>query len=305
MSLFGTLMAIPKAAPAIKALGPKPKYTAFGNSEQYAADLAKWEAGVASAVDDAVAAQRPDSMINTGYTPGTGKRTAASAARPAPVAAPPVTSSISTSTASVQNDLYSGMPKSLSLSSTQQAGNEASDQAFNDLMAQMSKVAGSQLKGEIPADVEAQVRMRAAEKGLFYGLGSGSPANRALTARDLGLTSLQIQQQGQQAGQALAGLSESRRQFNIQAEQAYKSYLEDVRRGDLSATELAERSRQFNSQQRLAAIELSANVLDSYMKIAYSYSAIGKPTAGQRASAGMTSDSFESMLQSIRSIGGF
>lgn len=241
----------------------------------------------------------PDNaIVNTGLSGGK-KKVSAPAPIPLPtIASKPITSSVTN--AQAPGSLSANMPKSLSVSPAQQAGNEASETAFNDLMKQMSTVAGSQLKGEIPADVEAQVRMQAAEKGLFNGLGANGPANRALTARDLGLTSMQIQQQGQQAGQALAGLAESRRQFNVSSEQTYKSYLEDVRRGDLTAADLSERSRQYNTSQRLAATEMMVNILDSYNKLSYSYSAITHPTAGQLASQQSSADSYEAAIKQIK-----
>jgi hypothetical protein len=53
----------------------------------------------------------------------------------------------------------------------------------------------SQLNGEIPADVQALIQRKAASKSLTGGYG-GSGMARNLEARDLGLTSLQLTQQG-------------------------------------------------------------------------------------------------------------
>lgn len=54
---------------------------------------------------------------------------------------------------------------------------------------------GAQLRGEIPTDVSQQVQRISAETGLNLGI-AGGQLGRNLTARDLGLTSLNLQQQG-------------------------------------------------------------------------------------------------------------
>lgn len=63
----------------------------------------------------------------------------------------------------------------------------------------------AQLRGEIPADVAQQVGRSSAAQGFNLGI-QGSQLGRNLTARDLGLTSLQIQQQGLQNMAGLAQL---------------------------------------------------------------------------------------------------
>ena len=54
---------------------------------------------------------------------------------------------------------------------------------------------GAQLRGEVPDDVSRFVQQVSAESGLNLGVGGGG-LGRNLTGRDLGLTSMQIQQQG-------------------------------------------------------------------------------------------------------------
>lgn len=66
---------------------------------------------------------------------------------------------------------------------------------FDTLTGQVSNVTGSLLNGSIPEDVQAQVRQLASENAGIKGLGFGQ-GGRALGVRDLGLTSLQLQQQG-------------------------------------------------------------------------------------------------------------
>lgn len=66
----------------------------------------------------------------------------------------------------------------------------------------------SYLAGDIPADVQSQIRRMTSERGLAGAIGRGQ-AGQALTARDLGLTSLQMQQTGVGMRQTAAGLSEA------------------------------------------------------------------------------------------------
>jgi len=85
-------------------------------------------------------------------------------------------------------------------------GYTLSDSAANnpgqDLLAQAESVASQQLTGAIPDDVQAEVMRISAENALQSGLGTGQAA-RNLTARDLGLTSIDIQKQGQTAASDL------------------------------------------------------------------------------------------------------
>ena len=66
---------------------------------------------------------------------------------------------------------------------------------YDQMVQQASKNIGSALKGELPSDVSSQVMRSAAGRALMGGY-AGAGAGRALTARDLGLTSLQLQNQG-------------------------------------------------------------------------------------------------------------
>lgn len=90
--------------------------------------------------------------------------------------------------------------------------NQGSNQAWQQMLfgtsptlqanyAQFGQNTQSLLNGQIPADVQAQIQNSTAFQALQGGYG-GSGMAHALTARDLGLTSLQLQQQGgQQLGQ--------------------------------------------------------------------------------------------------------
>jgi hypothetical protein len=67
---------------------------------------------------------------------------------------------------------------------------------YDQLVQQAGKNIGSALKGELSADVAAQIQRSTAGRALSGGFGGGSGFGRALTARDLGLTSMQLQNQG-------------------------------------------------------------------------------------------------------------
>lgn len=67
---------------------------------------------------------------------------------------------------------------------------------YDRLISQASSNIGSALRGELSPEVTQQVQRSTAGRALMSGAGAGSGFGRALTARDLGLTSLNLQQQG-------------------------------------------------------------------------------------------------------------
>ncbi len=62
---------------------------------------------------------------------------------------------------------------------------------YEDILNQQSSLLQSQLRGELPQDVQNAIQRNSAVKSLYGGFG-GSGAARNLTARDLGLTSLDL-----------------------------------------------------------------------------------------------------------------
>lgn len=76
-------------------------------------------------------------------------------------------------------------------------------------------IVNSQLAGEVPADVAMQVQRRSAAQALLGGYGGGSGIGRNLSARDFGLTSMGIQQQGMANFGALASLAPKPQMFDI------------------------------------------------------------------------------------------
>ena len=67
---------------------------------------------------------------------------------------------------------------------------------YDQLVSQAGSNIGAALRGEISPEVSAQVQRSTAGRALSGGFGAGSGFGRALTARDLGLTGMQIQNQG-------------------------------------------------------------------------------------------------------------
>lgn len=78
----------------------------------------------------------------------------------------------------------------------------------SNLARKHDEIIGSLLAGEIPADVEAQIRRRAAESAGAHGVfgSAGGSAGRNLEARDLGLSSLQMQRLGAAMAEGRSGL---------------------------------------------------------------------------------------------------
>jgi len=67
---------------------------------------------------------------------------------------------------------------------------------YDQLIQQAGKNIGSALRGEVSQDVASQLQRSSAGRALSGGYGAGSGAGRNLAARDFGLTSMQIQNQG-------------------------------------------------------------------------------------------------------------
>lgn len=78
----------------------------------------------------------------------------------------------------------------------QQAANAARIPGGSDLEAQSTANIGSELKGEVPADVVRMLAQQAAERGVATGA-AGSPNSMSAYLRALGLTSLGQQATGQ------------------------------------------------------------------------------------------------------------
>jgi len=67
---------------------------------------------------------------------------------------------------------------------------------YDQLISQAGKNIGANLRGEVSQDVQSQLQRSSAGRALSGGYGAGSGVGRNLSARDFGLTSMQIQNQG-------------------------------------------------------------------------------------------------------------
>jgi len=73
---------------------------------------------------------------------------------------------------------------------------------YDKLIAQAGSNIGASLRGEISPEISSQVQRSTAGRALSGGFGGASGMGRSLTARDLGLTGMQIQNQGLQQAQS-------------------------------------------------------------------------------------------------------
>jgi len=67
---------------------------------------------------------------------------------------------------------------------------------YDQLISQAGKNIGANLRGEVSQDVASQLQRSSAGRALGGGFGGGTGMGRNLSARDFGLTSMQIQNQG-------------------------------------------------------------------------------------------------------------
>jgi len=109
------------------------------------------------------------------------------------------------------------------------------------------------LRGEVSDDVWAQIEQQTAESGALQGFGVGSMTGKK-TARDLGLTSMQIQQQGIQTqaalGSAYTGLGQARetmRQYDSAFQQSSEKLRQSARQQALAGTVASLEYSQFRS----------------------------------------------------------
>lgn len=134
------------------------------------------------------------------------------------------------------------------------------------LIAKAGQVASDQLSGILSPDVQKQIERISSENALKAGLGMASPAARNLVARDLGLTSLDLQKAGMESAKALMDF-----EGNLQAQRL--DYLTKMRAADLDATQLRVQARQFESELGLKRLALLSENIANYYRTAFSYEA--------------------------------
>lgn len=132
------------------------------------------------------------------------------------------------------------------------------------MMAQAGKVTSNMLSGVINPDVQAQVQRISAENAIKGGLGMSSQASRNMTARDLGLTSMDIQSKGLEAAKALgdfdAGLMGQRMNF-----------LTTMRGQDIDAKQVKLQNQQFNKELELNRFKLLSDTITGYYQLSFGY----------------------------------
>ena len=107
----------------------------------------------------------------------------------------------------------------------------------------MTEANASALKGEIPADLSASVRRVASENSIMRGIGGQS--SRALSARDLGVTSSDIQRKALETESVIGA-----------ANQNLATVREGMRQSELTRSAQLDELRLKSKSSNLAAIDL-------------------------------------------------
>ena len=182
-----------------------------------------------------------------------------------------------------------------------QVSTDVNNQMFDELVGGLAAQSKEMMTGAIPSDVQDQIRQLSAENTLKGGQGMGSQASKFIAARDLGLTSLDIMQKGQALADSTAKLAEAKREYNKTYALNLNTYLNDVRKVDVTEAELRERSRQFNVTQNNAVAQLLSQSLAAYHDMGVKYASIAAQYGQDNASsvADMNAD-FGDLLDLLR-----
>jgi hypothetical protein len=144
---------------------------------------------------------------------------------------------------------------------------------YDQLISQASSNIGSALKGEISSDVQSQLQRSSAGRALSGGYGAGSGVGRNLAARDFGLTSMQIQNQG--LAQAQSFIQQQRTMGMAQPFSVSSMFITPTQRINLSLQE-----NQFQYQRDMAAAQVAAQPDPMMAAIGGSLSNIGGMALG-------------------------
>jgi hypothetical protein len=144
---------------------------------------------------------------------------------------------------------------------------------YDKLIAQAGSNIGASLRGEISPEVSAQVQRSTAGRALAGGFGGASGMGRSLTARDLGLTGMQIQNQGLQQAQSF--IQQQRAYGMVQPFSTSSMFITPAQRvGVLQQQQQAQYTRD------LAAAQVSAAPNPMMSALGGSLSTIGGLVAG-------------------------
>lgn len=128
---------------------------------------------------------------------------------------------------------------------------EKSIPGYQNMISKLSGNIMSDLSGNVNPDVEAALQRSSAGKALGSGVGGGSGAGRALSARDFGITSMQIQNQG--FGKALNFMQNQRNVSTITPFSAANMFVTPSQRINLA---MSENQSQYN--RNMAAAQVAA-----------------------------------------------
>jgi hypothetical protein len=144
---------------------------------------------------------------------------------------------------------------------------------YDKLIAQAGSNIGASLRGEISPEVSAQVQRSTAGRALAGGFGGASGMGRSLTARDLGLTGMQIQNQGLQQAQSFI---QQQRMFGmVQPFSTSSMFISPTQRINLSLQE-----NQFQFNRDMASAQVAAQPDPMMAAIGGSLSNIGGMALG-------------------------
>ena len=161
----------------------------------------------------------------------------------------------------------------------------------------MSKANEAMLSGEIPADVSASVRRAASENSIMRGI--GGQASRALSARDLGVTSMAVKQTALDTESKITSL---RGELATRA-QGYRDSLADR---NLKLVELENNARELNlkgidvERQRIATnIAANVSILDSITELVKTQQSLSVQAAGSDIDATGMMSSIDNWLKTL------
>jgi len=166
------------------------------------------------------------------------------------------------------------------------------DETTKNLLAKQGQVTSDMLSGVLPEDVERRVTTIAAARASKSGINLWSQAGRNAEARDLGLTTLDLQQKGIEASQAMI---ESERKFKTERMQL----LQDARRLDLNAAELKLQQLKLDRAERLDRLKIATSTVMQYHEQLYRYNSLKK---AQQANVDALSSDFDALMATIKNL---
>jgi len=159
---------------------------------------------------------------------------------------------------------------------------------YDQLIAQAGSNIGASLRGEISPEISSQVQRSTAGRALSGGFGGASGMGRSLTARDLGLTGMQIQNQGLQQAQSF--IQQQRAYGMVQPFSTSSMFITPAQRvGVMQQQQQAQYNRDLQAAQVAAMPDPTMSAFGSAISSAGGF--YGGAMAQQSMSAGRTGSS--------------